>query len=220
MEIIEKKEIFYVRHANTSGASNEDRDICDIGLSPLGLQQIELVAKRFEGQRFDAVLSSPLVRAVMTAAAIADKLEGEPTIEIVPELIEKGSTPNYSGESLDYLSRYYKRLCLCKDNIYGGPGGEFKNKSDRDSTMRAKAVTKYLQERFPYGSKILVVSHGSFGNSFLPAAVGMKETGFILSIFNTSVSKIKYTTDGKKRLSFVNDISHLSPILPNYQFDV
>lgn len=215
----EKLEIFYIRHADTSGAPCAGACKCDIDLSPTGEEQLGLLAARFAGKSFDAVLCSPLVRAVKTAAALCRSLGEKTVVEIVPELIEKGTMPGYTGADMDFLTRFYPDLVLCGDGIYG-ENGIFSNMTDEENTERAKAVIKYLRNRFTYGQKIAVVSHGSFGNSFLPAAVGMPEGDFILSINNTSVSKIKYTTDGKQRLSFVNDISHLRPLMPEYEFSV
>lgn len=219
MEASDKLEIFYIRHADTSCAVREGACGCDIGLSPFGEKQLSALADRFRGASFDAVLCSPLVRAVKTAAVLAEALEPKPVIEIVPELIEKGTMPGYTGADIDFLKRYYPDIVLCKDEIYG-ENGVFSNVTDEENTERAKAVIKYLRSRFTFGQRIAVVSHGSFGNSFLPAAVDMDEGDFILSINNTSVSKIKYTADGKQRLSFVNDMSHLRPLMPDYEFTV
>lgn len=216
---IGKLEIFYIRHADTGGATCGDRAKCDVGLSPLGEEQCRLLGERFAGKSFDAVLCSPLVRAVKTAAAVAKRLETPPVIEIVPELIEKGTMPGYPGADMKYLERYYDRLTLCKDEIYG-KNGCFSNMTDEENTERARAVIRYLRERFDYGQRIAVFSHGSFGNSFLPAAIGVDEGDYILSVNNTSVSKIKYTSDGDRRISFQNDMSHLRSIMPDYEFSV
>lgn len=219
MEDIKKLEIFYVRHADTSGAPIAGACRCDIDLSHVGEEQIRLLAERFKGASFDAVLCSPLVRAVKTAAALCSALDTPPVIEIIPELIEKGTMPGYTGADIEFLKKYYPGIVLCRDEIYG-EHGVFSNITDEENTERAKAVIRYLKKRFSFGQKIAVVSHGSFGNSFLPAAVDMDEGDFILSINNASVSKVKYTTDGKQRLSFVNDISHLRPLMPDYEFTV
>lgn len=216
----EKLEIFYVRHADTVGAGSEDRDKCDKGISELGEKQLELLSKRFEGRHFDAVLSSPLVRCVRTAAAICNSLDEKPVIELVPELIERGSTPGYAGCSLDYLSKYYNKLAFCEDNIFGGEGGDFPNEEKSDAMERARAVIAYLKERFTFGQKILVVSHACFGNSFLPSAVSIREEDFRFTLFNTSVSKVKYTPDGVERISFMNDVSHLLSIMPEFYYDI
>lgn len=216
---MEKFEIFYIRHADTSSAV-EGNYPCDVGLSDLGERQIALLADRFAGAEFDAVLSSPLIRAVKTAAAVAKKLAVRPVIEIVPELIEKGTMPGYGGAELSLLSRYYDSLTLCPDRIYGDENGAFSNMTDEENAARARAVITYLKNRFGYGKKIAVFAHGSFGNSFLPAALGIDEGDYILSINHTSVTKIKYTADGDVRMSFQNDFSHLRPLMPDYEFSV
>lgn len=211
----EKFEIFYVRHGDTSGANFEERDTCDVNLSDLGVKQAELLGERLAGAHFDAVFSSPLVRAVRTAAAVCEKLDGQPEIEILPQIIENGSSYGYFGTGLEYLSRYYDRLKLNTDLPL-----MYDNLEDKDNDARARAVIDYFKSRFTYGQKIIVFAHGSFGNHFLPQAVEMGEGNYILSINNTSLSKIKYTSDGKQRLSFVNDFSHLRPLMPDYEFTV
>lgn len=211
----EKFEIFYIRHADTSGASQEGKSKCDIGLSALGEEQIKLLAERFAGARFDAVLSSPLVRAVRTAAAVAEKLEYPKEIEIVPELIENGSSKDYFGVDIDFLGNYFENIILCGDKIC-----DFKDETDEDNDKRAAEIIAYLKKRFGFGKRILVFAHGSFGNHFIPAAVEMGKGNYILSINNTSVTKIKYTEDGKQRISFQNDFSHLRPLMPDYEFTV
>ena len=211
----DKFEIFYIRHADTRNGTNDDRCKCDIDISSLGEKQIALLSERFKGKEFDAVLCSPLVRCVKTAAAICDNLSNDPDIEIMPELIENGTLPGYTGPDMNYLRKYHNNIILCKDRIIRN----LRNKTDRQNDARAKKIIKYLRRRFNYGQKILVVCHGSFGNHFIPAAAEMKKGRYILSVSNTSVSKIKYTSDGKIRISFLNDISHLRPLMQNYEFD-
>ena len=213
---MEKKlEFYYIRHADTCGAGCGDRCPCDIDLSPLGEKQIELLAARFEGQRFDYVLSSPLVRCVKTAAAVCKRLEGTPKIEIVPHLIENGTVPGYTGADIDYLRRYYDNIALCEDSLE--PFGS--NMTDEENDERAFNTAKYLKIRFALGDRVLIFCHGSFGNHLIPAMVEMGKGNYILSLSNTGVTKMKFTPDGRQRISFLNDISHLRPLMPEYEFD-
>lgn len=213
----EKFEIYYVRHADTHGAGCGDRDKCDVDITELGEKQIELISKRLEGMKFDAVFSSPLVRCIKTAAGVCKRLDGHPEIEIMPELIERGSTENYAGCSISYLSQYYDRLKECEDIAFGEARGVFPNVTKSEAMERGRALAKYFCDRFTYGQKIIVFSHACFGNSFIPSAVGIREEDFIMTLMNTSLSKIKFTPDGVKRISFQNDISHLRPLMPNYE---
>ena len=211
----EKLEIFYVRHGETNNALFEERDTCDVNLTETGVKQAELLGERFKDRHFDAVFSSPLVRAVRTAAAVCNQLDNHPEIEILPQIIENGSSYGYFGTGLEYLSRYYDNLKLNTDLPL-----MYDNLEDKDNDARARAVIDYFRSRFTYGQKIIVFAHGSFGNHFLPQAVEMGEGNYILSLNHTSVSKVKYTSDGKQRISFCNDFSHLREIMPDYEFTV
>ena len=214
-------EIFYIRHADADKGATDDRDRCDRDITELGEKQLEYLGKRFEGAKFDAVLSSPLVRTVKTAAAVANALAEKPVIEIVPELIEGGSTPGYNGCSLDYLKKYYPLLKMCGDNIYGGEGCDFPNEKKADVLPRARAVSEYLQKRFDFGQRIAVISHGVFGINFYQASMGIvNEFDFRLTTHNTAVTKLAFSPDGVRRIVFHDDVSHLIPIMPNYQFDL
>lgn len=212
-------EIYYIRHGNTSGAPCGDRDRCDVDLSPVGEEEARLLGERFKGKKFDAVLSSPLVRAVKTAAAVTKKLDGDIPIEILPELIENGSTFGYRGCDVEYLKRYYPDIFVTNGAVFG-ENEPITNRNDAENDARAARLIEYLRSRFTYGQRILVFAHGSFGNHFIPAAVGIQPGDFILSINTTSVSKIKYTDDGDRRLSFLNDMSHLRPLMPEYETEV
>lgn len=220
-ENIEKFEIFFIRHADADAGSSEGRDKCDRDITPLGELQLKYLAERFRGARFDAVLASPLLRTVKTAAAVANALEGDPVIELVPELIERGATPGYCGCDIEYLRQFYGNMKYCEDNIFGGEGVDFPNAAKQDTLDRAKALTEYLLNRFGYGKRIILVSHGVFGINFYQAAMGIfNDCNFRMTTHNTAVTKLKFTSDGVRRISFANDASHLLPILPDFQFDI
>lgn len=214
-------EIYYIRHADAENGLTDGRDICDKDLTLLGEKQLELLYKRFEGAKIDAVLSSPLVRTVKTAAAVASAADGNLQIEIVPELIEKGSTPGYYGLSINELKKYYNNLILCKDKIHSLPIDGDETESKEECIARARDVVDYIKNRFNYGKKIVIVSHGTFAINFNQAAMGIfDEYNFRFTTYNTAVTKIKFQSDGVKRISFQNDVSHLIPLIPNYQFEM
>lgn len=212
-------EILYIRHADADSGSSLNRDICDRDITELGEKQLELLSERFKGVEVDAVLSSPLVRTVKTAAAVADAVNGEMQIEIVPELIEKGSTPGYYGLQINELSKYYSNLSLCRDKICSLPGTGEETESKKQCLERARAVCEYVRTRFGYGSRIVIVSHGIFAMNFYQAAMGIvDEYDFRYSTDNTAVTKLKFTDDGLRRIAFHNDVSHLIPLNPGYRF--
>jgi broad specificity phosphatase PhoE len=75
---------------------------------------------------------------------------------------------------------------------------------------RAETCIEYFKKRFQNGEKIFVVAHGTFNTYLTRAALGLKNTsGFNFCQENTGLTKIKYFLDGKARLSYSNDTSHL-----------
>ena len=75
--------------------NDEGRGHNDYCLSELGFKQAELLGERLKDYEFDAVFSSPLLRCVCTAACAVSKMKERPTIELLPEIIEKGTSVGY-----------------------------------------------------------------------------------------------------------------------------
>ncbi len=214
---IETLEIYYVRHADAATGELDGRDECDRDVTPLGEKQLELLSERFRGARIDAILASPLVRTVKTAAAVANGVGGNIPIEIIPEIIEKGSTPGYKGLPLEELKKYYGNLTMCRDKIYRM--SETEKETKEECLARARAVVEYLKNRFDFGQRIVISSHGTFANNFHQAAMGIvNEYDFRLTTDNTGVTKLEFQSDGVKRILFHNDLTHLIPINPEYKF--
>jgi len=212
-------EIYYIRHADADKGLTEDRDICDRDVTPLGEKQLELLTERFKGAKIDAILASPLVRTVKTAAAVANGIGGNMPIEIVPEIIEKSSTPGYRGLPLSELKKYYGNLTLCKDKICDLPVAGGETESKEECLARGRAVAEYIRNRFDIGQKIVVVSHGIFAMNFHQGAMGIvDEYGFRMSTFNTAVTKLSFSSDGVKRIVFHNDVTHLIPLSPEFKY--
>lgn len=212
-------EILYVRHADAAAGSADGRDRCDRDVTPLGEKQLELLSERFRGAEIDAVFSSPLVRTVKTAAAVANGIGGNIPVELLPEIIEKGATPGYTGLPVDELKIYYPNLILCKDKICSLPSAEDEEESKEQCLARARAVTGYLTKRFKPGQKIVLVSHGVFGINFFQAAMGIiNEYSFRYTTDNTAITKLRFEPEGVRRIAFSNDVSHLIPGFPEYRF--
>ena len=218
----EKKhlEIYYIRHADRAGTGSGDRPKYDNDLSELGHAQGRALSERFAGMHFDAVLTSPMVRCVETCGYALAKCTHRPPVEICQALIEKGTPAGYHGQSLDYLSRYCEGVCACPDAVFGGEAQIFESQTKAECLERAAAFNDYLRRRFTFGQRILVCSHGTLGNSILQTAVSLRReeiADFIFTLYYTSVSKYKFSEDGRERISFVNDISHLHGLMGNIE---
>jgi probable phosphoglycerate mutase len=70
-------EIWLVRHADVY---DELEDVSDPPLSSLGRQQAERLAQRLKSLEIDAVYSSPLRRALQTAASLSERVETDPRL--------------------------------------------------------------------------------------------------------------------------------------------
>ena len=219
-------DIFYIRHANTSGAKPDGRERDDVGLSELGERQLPLLGERFRGAHFDGVFVSPLYRCVRTAAAVLNNLADHPEAELLYELAEKSTARGTCGIGLEESRRYYDNFVPCRDRIFGDgldAGVSFDSAEKIQGLERCRAVLSYIRSRYTYGQRVLVVAHASLGNCMLQSAVSLRdpqEGDFILSIYNTSVSKVSYAQDGRERIVFANDVSHLRSLMPNYEFEL
>ena len=91
--------IYIIRHGQTAlNITNALQGRSDHPLNETGIRQAEEAAERLKSVSFDAVYSSPLIRAVLTAVIIAPKLQ--PIID--ERLIEMEYGP-YEGKSFREL---------------------------------------------------------------------------------------------------------------------
>jgi probable phosphoglycerate mutase len=70
-------EIWLVRHADVYDGIEY---VPDPPLSPLGRRQAERLAQRLKSREIDAVYSSPLRRALQTAASLSERVETDPRL--------------------------------------------------------------------------------------------------------------------------------------------
>ena len=123
----------------------------DSALSPLGVQQVERLAKRIAVEKPDAIFSSPLQRALTTAQAISEATGV--AIRTLDDLREM-NYGRWEGRSFLDVRReddeIYRRWiadadCPC-------PGGE----SHNDVYQRMKRALDAIE-----GERVVVVTHGT-----------------------------------------------------------
>ncbi len=123
----------------------------DPELTAEGRDQASAAGKRLAGQEFDAVISSPLRRAVQTARIAA------PGREIVVEQgLRETDFGKWEGLTFSEVGRQWKDelAAWLADPTVGPPGGE----SFTETDLRVGAALEQLQERYG-GARLLVVSH-------------------------------------------------------------
>ena len=179
--------IYLLRHGETlwnqEGRMQGHRDV---PLSEEGLKQVAEAAGKVANLKepMEAILSSPLKRARVTAETVAEAI-GYPKEKIIlcPELIERGFGEAEGSTPEERQEKY-------PDGIY--PGME----TPEELCERAGRVLEECLERFP-GRTILLVSHGMFLKALLAVAAGADfEKGDVPIVGPASLNLLEYT-DGK-----------------------
>jgi len=168
--------ICLVRHGETDwNALGKLQGGEDTELNASGRKQAIEAARYFETERWDAVVSSPLKRALETARIIANRIS-IPSIHLVDELVERSY-----GAAEGLLPE--ERLIRFADGIV--PGQEdFEHLRERAMAALNKVATDF------YGKKIIVVSHGGVLYTILYSVLGSDFKNLKLLLKNASINKL------------------------------
>ena len=201
-------DLYIARHGESLGNTGEK--ICDDPeLSFRGQEQAERLAKRLKNTHFDAIISSPHIRAVQTAAETA-KVHGM-KIELFPLLFEVGTYAGYEGIGLSKLRKIYPDIYMFSD---GKPYPLSLTEENRTITYnRAKEAIERIKARFGENSSVILFAHGSFNNHLTNAAIGFEvRDDFNFCQENTGLTCIRFVKDNgkdKTKIEFANDYCHL-----------
>ncbi|HKJ39450.1 MAG TPA: histidine phosphatase family protein [Anaerolineales bacterium] len=145
-----------IRHGQTDwNLEGRYQGQSDVPLNKKGLAQAHSLIETLNGQKFDAVFTSDLMRARQTAEPIADKLGI--TMQIEPRLreIHQGE---WEGVLVDDIKARYEKIWSQRTvdpaNVRP-PGGE----TVREVATRVYAALDNISRLFPNGH-LLIVSHG------------------------------------------------------------
>ncbi|WP_405559154.1 bifunctional RNase H/acid phosphatase [Streptomyces canus] len=180
----------------------------DPSLSDIGREQAERAAEALAGRgTIQHILASPLTRTRQTAAAVAERLGIEVTVE--DGLIE---TDFGAWEGLTFgevRERYPDDLNTWLSDPEAEPtgGGEsFTATATRIAATRDKLVAAYA------GRTVLLVTHVTPIKTFVRLALGAPpESLFRMELSAASLSAVAYYADGNASVRLFNDTSHLRP---------
>ncbi|WP_406156777.1 bifunctional RNase H/acid phosphatase [Streptomyces canus] len=180
----------------------------DPALSDIGREQAERAAEALARRgTIQHILASPLTRTRQTAAAVAERLGIEVTVE--DGLIE---TDFGAWEGLTFgevRERYPDDLNTWLSDPEAEPtgGGEsFAATATRIAATRDKLVTAYA------GRTVLLVTHVTPIKTFVRLALGAPpESLFRMELSAASMSAVAYYADGNASVRLLNDTSHLRP---------
>lgn len=202
-------EIYLIRHAQAEG--NRFRIMqgqWDGGVTELGRRQIALLSERLQPLSFDAVYSSDLYRARLTASAVYRPRRLP--LHTDPALREIGIGPweqQFFGNLL-YEEPDSARLFLTDPLRWHEPGAEtFAQVGDR--ALRSLEAIARRHE----GQRTAVVSHGVTLRCLLSRITGtdLRDRERMPHLLNTSVTVLRREA-GPWQLALFNDVSHLKPL--------
>lgn len=198
-----RKEIVFIRHAESQ--ANRDgiwNGRTDGPLSDAGEESLEGLARRLSTWKFDAVISSPLSRARLTAEAFSEE------VELDEDFIEIDLGKWEGMEFTEVKERHGEELQEAIDTRRLPMGGT--GETIEEVAKRAIGAVDRLFERMGDNERVAVVTHGGFMQSVLHrhlAGDGRRVRAFTS---NTGITRIVQQF-GRPRLASFNDTGHLGP---------
>ena len=200
-------DLLLVRHGLPVRISREDNttgDPADPHLAPAGHDQARLAASWLAAEPIVAVYSSPLHRAVETAAPLAEAL-GQETI-IVDDLAE------WDKEADQYL--HVEELRAANDPIWQALARSDLHALGVDvGAFRSRVVGAIDGIAASHPSQtVAVVCHGGVINTYTGDIIGLgTERTLWFSPDYAGISNIKVSSSGIRSIASLNETAHLRP---------
>lgn len=169
--------IAFIRHGITSwNEEGRTQGSIDIPLSKSGIQMAKEVSARFVSEEWQAIYTSPMKRAQMTANIIASTLKQSCVIEDerIREIFEGEIEGTTEKERIQMWGESWRSLPLGIEH-------------ERDVLNRGISFLEDIKVKYPDG-KVLVISHGSFIQKIIQHLIPTESFNEIPS--NTSISII------------------------------
>src|SRR5439155_2583567 len=175
------RRVYLVRHGEYDW---DDQPSPLKGLTPRGVQQAQLTAKRLRAVSAAAIYSSDLARAVETAEIIASEFDGIP-----------------------FKKRKNLRECFLRSPAFINVPVEVIQAGEKQA---ATAFSKYLRPTHRGDKSEIIVSHGNVIR-YLASRVldGSPDTWLRMRTFNCGITEIAIEPDGRLWLVSYNDVGHL-----------
>jgi uncharacterized phosphatase len=173
--------IYLIRHGETDwNLQGRFQGREDIPLNETGIKQAQRCGEAFRGETFQAIITSPLIRAKKTAQIIAECVDIESVI-IEKDIIERDFS-KVSGMTPKEREAFYA-------------SGDIDDKEPfEDLCKRMLSCIKKYAEQYGEGN-IIMVSHGASINSVLASlSEGTTGTGKII-LKNTCINIIHYNNN-------------------------
>lgn len=205
---------YLIRHGQTEwNLIGKYQGSTDVPLSPLGVRQAELAARWFDTVELDAIFSSPLSRAKVTAQKLADRKQM--AIRLVPEFQEIcfGKWEGLTYEEIE--SKWpgaVEKMYNEPDALHIEDGETFQEVEDR--TMKGIQDIIRMGDNKTYA----IVSHGAAIRTILCGMLGLPiRMSWHFCQGNANISRIDYYGERQSWLYFLNNQEHLKELhMPPY----
>jgi len=194
-------EVLWIRHGEPERIAPGRGVAADPELTAAGHEQAKRLADWLAHEHVDAVLTSPLRRAVQTAQPIGAALGVE--VETFEGIVE------YDRDSDHYIPT--EELRVTRDErwtaMVEGRWDEFGAELPEIFRARVDEAVTAIVERFP-GQRVAAVCHGGVINVALGSVLGVErplwfEPGY------TSMSRMLASRGGIKSVASLNELAHL-----------
>lgn len=201
--------LYFVRHGETTwNLTGKYQGRTDVGLSEKGVRQAELAAAWFDREKIDGIVTSPLIRARVTAEKIAERRGTD--VELVPEFSEI-SFGVWEGLTFDEIDARWPgavaTMYTAPDTLRIEGGETFEEVEARTMEGIRKLIAR------GDGKTWIIVSHGAAIRTMLCGLLGLPlRFSWQLSQSNANISCIHYYGEGQSWLYLLNSQEHLAPL--------
>lgn len=196
-------ELILIRHGLPHRVEKEDGSPADPELTKEGLDQAQKLAHWMKSEKLDAIYSSPLMRAKMTAQPLADLKRLEIKIESgIAEIDEQSATYIPLEELKEKKPEEWRAL------LEVGIEAAY----DRIQNLKAfrqkviKSIERIIVEN--KGRRTAIVCHGGIINVWASHILGMKRSLFFKPEY-TSINRFMASSSGIHSLISLNETGHL-----------
>ena len=201
--------VVFVRHGQTEWkVSGRYQGQSDVALSAAGIEQAEKLAANFPVEHIDAVYSSDLIRARVTAETVAKRFGLSVQLEPAFRELSFGDWEGLTYEQIVASWPDAMENFLAHPDILNIPNGE----SFPEVQQRAMSRLQELLREHE-GQTIMIAAHGAVLRTMLTAALHMP-LQYLWSIrqFNTAVNIVRYDAEGNPTVELLNSTAHLGEL--------
>ncbi|GAB4322041.1 MAG: histidine phosphatase family protein [Dehalococcoidia bacterium] len=192
-------ELVVIRHALPIQRVTEDGAPADPPLSEVGQRQAQLLARWLIDEHFDAVYSSPLLRALQTSEPLANAKGLE--VAVHPGVAELDQDSNSYIPLEDLKRTDYQLWRQMMEEKRFGDGDPF---AFRETVAEAMSEIAARHR----GKRVAVVCHGGVINAWASHILGLDDVYFFDPTY-TSINRFMVASTGQKSIVSLNEAAHL-----------